>query len=64
LKPLGAKPDQEKRAKVKALREARLTLSQIAAEMGVTPQAVSMMLTKMRAEATSGGAAETTRTPP
>ncbi len=50
LKPRGAKPDVAKRAKVQALREAGLTLVQIAAEVGVTHQAVHHMLKKLKAE--------------
>jgi hypothetical protein len=50
LKPRGAKPDQAKRARVKALREAGLTLVQIAAELGVTHQAVHNMLKKLKAQ--------------
>lgn len=40
--------------------EAGLPLSRLAAKAGVTPQAVSILLTNMRAEAT----AATTRPPP
>jgi transcriptional regulator len=45
-----------KRAKVKALREDGWVLSRIAAEMGVTTQAVSLMLKAIReAESPAAG---------
>jgi hypothetical protein len=50
LKPRGAKPDLAKRARVRELREAGLTIARIAAELGVTPQAVQKLLAKMNAD--------------
>jgi len=55
LKPRGAKPDLAKRAKVAALREAGWTLKRIGDEMGVTQQAVCLMLAKLKAESEASG---------
>lgn len=52
LKPRGALPDWAKRAKVTALRESGMKLSEIAAVMGVTEAAVSSMLSRMEQEKT------------
>ncbi len=46
LKPRGAKPDLAKRAKVHALRDAGLTAAEIGRQLGVTRQAVHLMLAK------------------
>jgi DNA-binding CsgD family transcriptional regulator len=56
LRPRGAKPDLAKRKKVAELRAAGWTLARIAAEMGVTPPAVSMLLKKVKAERPSDAA--------
>lgn len=50
MKPRGAAPNLEKRARVKALRDAGKKLWEIAAVMGVTPPAVSSLLTRMKQE--------------
>jgi len=55
LKPRGAKPDMPKRAKVQTLRQAGMKLAGIAGVMGVTPSAVSIMLTKIKQEQRTGG---------
>ncbi|MFO0798989.1 MAG: hypothetical protein U0804_16090 [Gemmataceae bacterium] len=49
-KQRGAKPDLAKRSQVRAMRESGLKLAAIAAKMGVTPQAVCLLLAKMRSE--------------
>lgn len=48
VKPHGATPDLAKRARVKALRDAGMKLADIAAVLGVTPPAVSSLLTRMK----------------
>jgi hypothetical protein len=59
LKPRGVLPDLVKRARVTALREAGMKLSEIAAKMGVTPSAVSIMLTTLKREKAAAGGVTT-----
>jgi hypothetical protein len=59
LKPRGAAPDLAKRARVTALREAGMKLSEIAAVMGVTPSAVSIMLSTLKREQAAAGGVTT-----